>query len=59
MSKVSMNSIILLPEAVAEIEASANFYKTQVSGLEILFLDEIENATMKIYHSEISIYYFL
>ena len=43
-----MNSIIIPPEVFAEIEVSANFYRTQNPGLEILFLNEIEKALMKI-----------
>ncbi len=43
-----MKSIIFLPEIASEIENSVIYYRKQQIGLENLFLNEIENALMKI-----------
>lgn len=43
-----MKSLIISQEVELEIEISAKYFKLQYDGLEILFLDEIENAFLKI-----------
>ena len=43
-----MKLIIFLPEIASEIENSVIYYRKQQIGLENLFLNEIENALMKI-----------